>query len=148
MADKKKMELGELLKRLTVTGNVGTDSALFRGVAVSYSETALHLSTNGGIVEIPLAEIEDVSEIGGHPNAVAVNVKDSSTVRLIRIETGDAGGASMVATALLRAGDGGGTIPSGPYPTGTRSTRSIHDNIGNDFQEVVIDDWNNTFAVL
>ena len=148
MADNKKIEIGELLERLTVTGDVGTDSALFRGVAVSYSETALHLGTNGGIVEIPLAEIEDVSEIGGHPNAVVVTVRDSSTVRVIRIETGDDGGASMVATALLRAGDGGGTIPSGPFPTGTKSTRSIHDNIGNDFQEVVIDDWKNALAFL
>jgi|SRR4029453_19257891 hypothetical protein len=148
MADKKKkIEIGELLERLTVIGDVGTDSALFRGVAVSHSETALHLSTNSGIVEIPLAEIEDVSEIGGHPNAVVVTVRDSSTVRVIRIETGDDGGASMVATARLRAGDDGGTIPSGPYPTGTRSTRSIHDNIGNDFQEEVIDDWNNALVL-
>src|SRR4051794_11321563 len=29
MADEKKIDLGELLKRLTVTGDVGTDSALF-----------------------------------------------------------------------------------------------------------------------
>lgn len=147
MADKK-VDIGELLERLTVAGDVGTDSARFRGVAMSRSETALHLSTNGGIVEIPLAEIEDVSEVGGHPNAVAVTVRDSSMVRAIRIETGEDGEASFVATALRRLGEDGGTIPSGPYPTGTRSTRSIHDNSGNDFQEEVIDDWNNAVAFL
>jgi hypothetical protein len=146
MADKKPIEIGKLLERLSVAGDVGTDNALFRGVAVSYSETALHLSTNGGLVEIPLAEIEEVSEIGGHPNAVVVTVKDSSTVRVIQIETGDDGGASMVATALSRVGAGGGTIPSGGFGTGTRSTRSIHDKIGNDFEEVVIDDWKNAFV--
>jgi len=146
MADKKPIEIGKLLERLSVSGDVGADNALFRGVAVSHSETALHLVTNGGIVEIPLAEIEDVSEIGGHPNAVVVTVRDSSMVRLIRIETGDDGGASMVATALLRVGAGGGTIPSGGFGTGTRSTRSIHDKIGNDFEEVVIDDWHNAFV--
>jgi hypothetical protein len=33
---------------------------------------------SGGIVEIPLAEIEEVSEIGGHANAVAVTRKAAS----------------------------------------------------------------------
>jgi hypothetical protein len=138
MADKKKIELGELLKRLTVTGDVGTNSALFRGVAVSRSETALHLGTDRGIVEIPLAEIEEVSEIGGHPNAVAVTVKDSSTVRVIRIEPGDDEGASIVGTALLEVG--GGTIPVGGFPRGTSSPRSIH-VLNNDVVETVVDDW-------
>jgi len=146
MADKKKIELGELLKRLTVTGDVGTASALFRGVAVSYSETALHLGTDGGIVEIPLAEIEEVSEIGGHPNAVAVTVKDSSTVRVIRIEPGDDEGASSVGTALLSVGGGGGTIPVGDYPTGTRSTRSFRVR-NNDWLETVVDDWKSTLSL-
>lgn len=142
MADKKKIELGELLERLTVTGDVGTDSAVFRGVAVSRSETALHLGTDGGIVEIPLAEIEEVSEIGGHPNAVAVTVKDSSTVRVIRIEPGDDEGASIVGTALLSVGGGGGTIPVGDFPVGTRSTRSFRVR-NNDWLETVVDDWKN-----
>jgi hypothetical protein len=130
--DEKRVELGELLKRLTVTGDVGTASALFRGVAVSRSETALHLATDRGIVEIPLAEIDEVSEIGGHPNAVAVAVKDSSTVRVIQIEPGD-DGASAVGTALLMMGGGGFNLGN------TWSTRSIH--VGTtDFQERVIDD--------
>jgi hypothetical protein len=140
MADKKKIELGELLKRLTVTGDVGTDSALFRGVAVSRSETALHLGTDRGIVEIPLAEIEEVSEIGGHLNAVAVTVKDFSTVRVIRIEPGDDEGASSVGTALLSVGGGGGTIPVGGFGRGSESTHSFHVR-NNDWVEVVIDDW-------
>ena len=132
--DEKKIELGDLLKRLTVTGDVGTAGALFRGVAVSRSETALHLATDHGIVEIPLAEIEKVSEIGGHPNAVAVAVKDSSTVRVIQIEHGDEG-PSGVGTALLMVGGGGG------FDLGnTWSTKSIH--VGaTDFQERVIDDY-------
>jgi hypothetical protein len=142
MAEKKKVELGQLLKRLTATEDVGTDSVLFRGVAVSHSETALHLGTDGGIVEIPLAEIEEVSEIGGHPNAVTVSVKDSSTVRVIQIEPGDDEGAAFVGTALLSVGASGGTIPSGGFGSGTRSTRSFRVR-NNDWLETVIDDWKN-----
>jgi hypothetical protein len=137
MADEKKIELGELLKRLTVTGDVGTDSALFRGVAVSRSETALHLATDQGIAEIPLAEIKEVSEIGGHLNAVAVTVKDSSTVRVIQIEPGDDEGASGVGTALLMVGGGGGIGGVGFDLGNTWSTKSIGTA---DFQERVIDD--------
>ncbi len=108
MADEKKtVELSELLDRLTDAGDVGTESASFSGIAMSRSENALHLGTDGGIVEIPLAEIEEVSEIGGHPNAVVVTVKDSSMIRAIRV------------------GAGGGTIPSGPIEPGTRSMRTI-----------------------
>jgi hypothetical protein len=135
MAGEKNIELGELLKRLIVTADVGTDSALFRGVAVSRSETGLHLATDHGIIEIPLAEIEKVSEIGGHPNAVAVTVKDSSTVRVIQIEPSDYEGVSRVGTALLAVGGGGGGYDLG----NTWSTKSIH--VGKtDFQERVIDD--------
>jgi hypothetical protein len=144
MADKKKNELDELLERLTVAGDVGTDIAIFRGVAVSRSETALHLGTEGGIVEIPLAEIDEVSEIGGHPNAVAVTVKDSSAVRVVRIEPGDDEGASFVGTALLSVGVGGGTIPVGDYPVGTRSTVSLRVR-NNDWLETVVDDARNAF---
>jgi hypothetical protein len=133
MADQKKIDLAELLGRLTVTGDVGTDSALFRGVAVSRSETALHLATDHGIVEIQLAEIEEVSEIGGHPNAVAVTVKDSSTVRPIQLEAGDVG------TEMLMLGGGGGGFDLG----NTWSTKSIHVG-GTDFLERVIDDHSGT----
>jgi hypothetical protein len=142
MANKKKLELDALLKRLTVT-DVGTVSVSFRGVAVSRSETALHLETDGGIVEIPLADIEEVSEIGGHPNAVAVTVKDT-TVRVIQVEPGDDEGESTAATALLSVG---GTIPVGGFGSGTRSTRSFKVR-NNDWLEVVIDDWKNTVAAL
>lgn len=110
MADKKKtIELSALLGRLTDAGDVGTDHASFRGIAVSRSADSLHLGTDGGIVEIPLKEIEEVSEIGGHPNAVVVTVKDPSMVRAIRVGPIDTGG----------------TIPSGPIEPGTRSTRNI-----------------------
>jgi hypothetical protein len=139
MAHKKKIELGELLERLTKAKDVGTDSALFRGVAVSRSETALHLGTDGGFVEIPLGEIVEVSELGGHPNAVAVTVKDFSTVRVIQIEPGDDEGASIVGTALVAVGGGGGTIPAGPYSLGTKSTHSFRVR-KNDESYVVVDD--------
>jgi hypothetical protein len=145
-AEKKKIDLGELLERLTATENLGTDSVLFRGVAVSRSETALHLGTDGGIVEIPLAEIEEVSEIGGHPNAVAVSVKDSSRVRVIQIDPGDDEGAASVSTALLSLGASGGTIPSGGFGSGTRSTRSFKVR-NNDWLETVIDDWKNAVVL-
>jgi hypothetical protein len=101
---------------------------------MSRSETSLHLATDQGIVEIPLAEIEEVSEIGGHPNAVAVTVKDSSTVRVIQIEPGDYEGVSGVRTALLAIGGGGLGFDLG----NTWSTKSIH--IPADFLERVIDD--------
>jgi hypothetical protein len=87
-----------------------------------------------------LAEIEEVSEIGGHLNAVAVTVKDFSTVRVIRIEPGDDEGASSVGTALLSVGGGGGTIPVGGFGRGSESTHSFHVR-NNDWVEVVIDDW-------
>jgi hypothetical protein len=116
--EEKTIELSELLDRLTDAGDVG-ESASFRGIAMSRSGDALHLGTDGGIVEIPLAEIEEVSEIGGHPNAVAVTVKDSSMVRAIRVGPIDTGG----------------TIPSGPILPGTRSERVI-----DGWRVVVVDD--------
>lgn len=121
----KKMELDELLERLTVAGDIRTNGALFRGLAVSRSDTALHLGTEGGIIEIPLTEISEVSEIGGHPNAVSVTVKDPSTVRPIRIEPDDDGGASSVVREFLSMRADGGTIPSGPYGESTKSTVSL-----------------------
>jgi hypothetical protein len=142
MADDKKDELGELLKRLTVTADFEPDTALFRGVAVSRSETALHLATDQGIVEIPLVEIEQVSEIGGHPNAVAVTVKDFSTVRVIQLDPGLDSEVSGAGPVLLMVGGGSGLLGGAGFDLGNSwSTKSIHVG-GTDFEERVIDDHN------
>jgi hypothetical protein len=133
-ADDKKIGLDELLKRLTVAGDVGTVTAVFRGVAVSRSDTALHLATDNGIVELLLDQIQEVSEIGGHPDAVAVMVKDPSTVRAIQIEPDDQRAADG-RSALLMVGGGGGGFNLG----NSWSTKSIHIR-NNDIDDVVIDD--------
>ena len=136
MADEKKIELADLLKRLTVTGDLGTASAVFLGVAVSRSETALHLATDYGIVEIPLAEINEVSEIGRHPNAVAVTVKDSWTVRVIQIEPGDNERTSGVGTVALMVGGGVGFDLGNSWSTKSIGIHDIEDRVIDDHHKL------------